>query len=303
MRWAEIADVLAVSSHRPAAPMFRAGLSSSPSSGMPGLMSARTPAGPFTVFGCVYDPLKHGRPGNGFFDASASISAVLRPFLTSATRCPPQPDNCDGTYEQYCDKTREYSNIREILTSKGETKMVEYFDTHWKSNTDDDESLWSHEWDKHGAFSPLTGLDVVVSQADKFLGTAGTCMSTLETQCYGRRYQQYDEVVDYFERTYDQYRKLPTYDWLAAEGIVPSLAETYTLAQLQAAAQKKFGHKIFWGCVDRCCLDGGLLGSCWKDPLNPVSSPPPDHLSTPLVSRHAAALTRASSTRRGTTTR
>ncbi|GJN91945.1 hypothetical protein Rhopal_004973-T1 [Rhodotorula paludigena] len=154
------------------------------------------------------------------------------------------PDNCDGTYEQYCDKTREYSNIREILTSKGETKMVEYFDTHWKSNTGDDESLWSHEWDKHG-----------------------TCMSTLETQCYGRRYQQYDEVVDYFERTYDQYRKLPTYDWLAAEGIVPSLTDTYTLAQLQAAAQKKFGHKIFWGCTNSGELDEAWYYYTVKGPI------------------------------------
>lgn len=62
------------------------------------------------------------------------------------------PDNCDGSYEQYCDPSREYTNIRQILTDKGETDLLAKMDVLWKSNTDDDESLWVHEWGKVRSF-------------------------------------------------------------------------------------------------------------------------------------------------------
>ncbi len=39
--------------------------------------------------------------------------------------------------------------------------MVAYFDQYWKSNSGNDESFWAHEWNKHG-----------------------TCISSLETQCF-----------------------------------------------------------------------------------------------------------------------
>ncbi|BGP36165.1 Ribonuclease T2 precursor (RNase T2) [Rhodotorula kratochvilovae] len=150
------------------------------------------------------------------------------------------PDNCDGTYEQYCDSSREYTNIREILTGKGETKLVEFMNTYWKSNTNDDESLWSHEWDKHGASSESFSC---------------TCISTLNETCYGRSYKKYDDVVDYFERTHDLFQTLPTYDWLAAEGIVPSRTATYTADALQAAIKKHYGYEVYFGCTSAGELD------------------------------------------------
>ncbi|GAA5914082.1 hypothetical protein JCM6882_001843 [Rhodosporidiobolus microsporus] len=142
------------------------------------------------------------------------------------------PDNCDGSWEQYCDVEREYDNIREILTQGGRTDLLEYMDRMWKSNTGNDQSLWSHEWNKHG-----------------------TCMSTLNPECYGKAYKQYDEVVDYFEKTVSQDKKLPTYEWLEAAGIVPSETATYTLEQLQAVAKKNHGYEAIWGCNNKNELD------------------------------------------------
>lgn len=44
-----------------------------------------------------------------------------------------------------------------------------------------------------------------------------------------------------FERTVSLFKTLPTYQWLADAGIVPSTSATYTLDQLQAVAKDRFG--------------------------------------------------------------
>lgn len=71
------------------------------------------------------------------------------------------PDNCDGTYDQYCDESRQYKNITQILESYGETSLLSYMKTYWTDYHGAEESFWEHEWGKHG-----------------------TCMSTLDTRCY-----------------------------------------------------------------------------------------------------------------------
>lgn len=48
--------------------------------------------------------------------------------------------------------------------------------------------------------------------------------------------------MEYFQRVVSLFKSLPTYDWLSAAGIVPSTSTTYTLAQLQAVANARFGH-------------------------------------------------------------
>ncbi|KAI5480638.1 ribonuclease T2 [Pseudohyphozyma bogoriensis] len=144
------------------------------------------------------------------------------------------PDHCDGTYDATCDPNRQYTNIREILTNGGATEVLSYMDTYWKDYTGQDETFWAHEWGKHG-----------------------TCISTLETDCYGSSYVQYEEVVEYFERAVALFKTLPTYDWLADAGIVPSTTATYTLAQLQAVANAKFGYDAIWGC------SGSSLDEVW----------------------------------------
>lgn len=82
-------------------------------------------------------------------------------------------------------------------------------------------------------------------------------MSTIRPECYSARSSKYTGVVDYFERAVREFKLLPTHDWLAAAGIVPSLTATYTLAQLQAVAVKNHGHEATWGC------SGGAIDEVW----------------------------------------
>lgn len=141
------------------------------------------------------------------------------------------PDNCDGTYEQYCDPAREYTNISAILQADGKQDLLDYMNTYWASNTGTAESFWEHEWGKHG-----------------------TCMSTFDPECYVD-YEPTDGVSDFFQRAVDTFKALPLYDWFKEAGIVPSTTKTYTLAQLQHVMKEKHGHKVYFGCTSDGELD------------------------------------------------
>lgn len=104
---------------------------------------------------------------------------------------------------------------------------------YWKDYKGDDESFWEHEFGKHG-----------------------TCMSTLEPSCYSN-YKSGDEVVDYFDKTVEVFKSLPSYEWLSAAGIVPSTTATYTLAAIQAALKSHHGHDVVINC------DGKELNELW----------------------------------------
>lgn len=99
-----------------------------------------------------------------------------------------RPDHCNGGFDQYCDSKRRYSNISLILVDAGRGDLLDYMSTYWKDFRGDDPNLWEHEWNKHG-----------------------TCVSSLETHCY-TEYVPQQEVVDYFDKTADLYRELPTYE-------------------------------------------------------------------------------------------
>ncbi|KAI0396284.1 ribonuclease T2-like protein [Xylariaceae sp. FL0594] len=144
------------------------------------------------------------------------------------------PDNCDGSYEQFCDPNRQYTNITAIL-AQDSPDTLKYMQTYWKDYKGDDESFWEHEFGKHG-----------------------TCMSTLEPSCYGASYRPAEEVGDFFDRAVDIFKGLPSYDFLAAAGIVPSTTKTYTLAAIQAALKPHHaGHDV----VIRC--SSGSLNELW----------------------------------------
>ncbi|KEY73098.1 hypothetical protein S7711_10106 [Stachybotrys chartarum IBT 7711] len=166
------------------------------------------------------------------------------------------PDNCDGTWEEYCDPDREYFNISAILTT-GAPCTLAYMQDHWKDYQGDDEDFWEHEFNKHG-----------------------TCMSSLEPACYPG-YAPGDEVVDYFKRTVRLHRTLPSYAWLAEAGIVPSPSATYTRDQIQAVLSARHGHDVIINCNRR-----GELTELWYHynirgsvqtgeyiPVPPVGSP------------------------------
>jgi len=133
------------------------------------------------------------------------------------------PDNCDGTYEANCDASREYTNISAIIGA-GDPDTLSYMKTYWKDYQGNDESFWEHEWGKHG-----------------------TCISTLETKCYSS-YSAQEEVVDYFQKTVELFKTLPTYKWLSDAGITPSTSKTYTSSAILAALKKNRGVDVSIMC-------------------------------------------------------
>ncbi|GFF36262.1 ribonuclease T2 [Aspergillus udagawae] len=143
------------------------------------------------------------------------------------------PDNCDGTYEQFCDSSREYSNITEILQAQGRTELLSYMQTYWKDYKGNDESFWEHEWNKHG-----------------------TCINTIEPSCY-TDYKAQEEVGDYFQKAVDLFKGLDTYKALAAAGITPSSSKTYKLSDILSALSAITGHKPSVGCSN------GELNEAW----------------------------------------
>nr|OQO17948.1 hypothetical protein B0A51_12104 [Rachicladosporium sp. CCFEE 5018] len=141
------------------------------------------------------------------------------------------PDNCDGTYQQFCDPAREYTNLTQILQSFGRQDLVDYALTYWASNSGSAESIWEHEFGKHG-----------------------TCMSTFDPPCY----------PNYTPRTESLFQELPSYDWLAAAGILPSTTVKYTPQQFQDALSPHHGgNQIYLGCsggqIDELCVQEGNL--------------------------------------------
>lgn len=59
--------------------------------------------------------------------------------------------------------------------------------TYWKDYQGDDESLWAHEWNKHG-----------------------TCISSFEPKCYSNHDLQ-QGVVDYFVKTTEVFSELRSF--------------------------------------------------------------------------------------------
>lgn len=134
------------------------------------------------------------------------------------------PDHCNGGFDQFCDHKRQYSNISLILVDSGRGDLLEYMSEYWKDFRGDDANLWQHEWNKHG-----------------------TCVSTLEPHCY-KDYIPQQDVVDYFDRAVDIFKEVPTFEFLAKAGILPSHTETYARADIEDALEKAHGAPVVVNC-------------------------------------------------------
>ena len=98
------------------------------------------------------------------------------------------PNNCDGTYSESCDKSRDYTDITTLLSDAGEADTLSYMQSYWLSDDESDERFWEHEWSTHG-----------------------TCVSTLDPSCYGDGYTTGEEAVGFFVRVVELFQTLPTY--------------------------------------------------------------------------------------------
>lgn len=135
------------------------------------------------------------------------------------------PNFCtaDNTYAQFCDRSLEIDSPKDIV-QKFDPSLVQDLSEYWKNFNGNDESLWQHEFNKHG-----------------------TCVNTIKPSCYFD-YQPHQNVYDYFRVAMNLYKKLDTYDFLASEGIVPLNDKTYTKEQIQNALDKYFGRKVYFHC-------------------------------------------------------
>ncbi|KAH3665556.1 hypothetical protein OGAPHI_003743 [Ogataea philodendri] len=141
------------------------------------------------------------------------------------------PDNCDGSYSQFCDSSLQISSATDVLTSFGETDLLNTMKTYWKDYQGDDNNLWVHEFNKHG-----------------------TCLSTIKPSCY-QDFKSNQEVVDYYKKAVQLFENLPSYKWLEDAGIVPSDTATYTKDAIAEALQSKFGRQVYFKCDSNKALN------------------------------------------------
>ncbi|KAL4267939.1 RNase T2 family protein [Pleurotus pulmonarius] len=146
------------------------------------------------------------------------------------------PDNCDGTFEQNCDPSRAYTNIASLLSAGGASDTLSFMQTNWVDINGQNEQFWAHEWSTHG-----------------------TCMSTLHTSCIPSGSARGTEAVAFFQTVVKLYKTLPTFDWLAGQGIRPSTTQTFTLATLTSALKTASGG--FTPALD--CSSGALNQISW----------------------------------------
>ncbi len=145
------------------------------------------------------------------------------------------PDRCDGSYDQFCKLFSPIKSARAILEQFGENQLLDEMDRVWKNIRGNDDYLWVHEFNKHG-----------------------TCMNTLKPSCYDQEnYRENQNVVDFYKRSMQLFKTLPTYQWLAQSGIVPSNSKLYTREEIESSLEEHFGHPVFVSCR------GNMLQEVW----------------------------------------
>lgn len=164
------------------------------------------------------------------------------------------PNNCFGSYEQFCDPSLFIDDVYHLLHESNDTiPLYHFMRTFWKGFViGDDESLWIHEFNKHGS-----------------------CINTIKPSCYSRwenisemslddeniinekERKNHSEknkfkdraVIDYFNITKNLFQKLDTYKILKDSNIVPSLDKSYTRDEILKALKKGFeNHEVFFNC-------------------------------------------------------
>ncbi|EIW86991.1 ribonuclease T2 [Coniophora puteana RWD-64-598 SS2] len=136
------------------------------------------------------------------------------------------PDNCDGTYQENCDSSRDYKNIGDLLSAQGASDTLDYMNQYWLNDDGSSEELWEHEWATHG-----------------------TCYSTLDPSCLPSGSPTGAEAVAFFETTVKLFKTLTTYDWLSQANITPDDSQTYELSDIiDALKQGSGGYTPAVGC-------------------------------------------------------
>ncbi|TFY79451.1 hypothetical protein EWM64_g4563 [Hericium alpestre] len=160
------------------------------------------------------------------------------------------PDNCDGSFEQYCDLSRQYDpapddktvpayhgpGVDTFIKKFGRKDLLDFMNKYWVSQGSPSASFWAHEFSKHA-----------------------TCTSTFDVACYGPGYKKHQDVVDFYDTVVRAFHMFPTWTMLAASGITPSNKTTYSLSQFQTALKAQSGAIPYLGCGH----NGTVLQEVW----------------------------------------
>jgi len=141
------------------------------------------------------------------------------------------PDNCDGSYSSYCDDSMNVDSVKSVLQSFNEKELLDFMNSYWKDYQGNDDDLWTHEYNKHA-----------------------TCMSTLKPDCFSDNTVNLN-MVEFFKQVTSMYKNLPSYEWLADAGIVPSNNVKYAKSDVAAALKSKFGAEVYFACDKNGAID------------------------------------------------
>ncbi|KAG5354343.1 Ribonuclease T2-like protein [Yarrowia sp. E02] len=145
------------------------------------------------------------------------------------------PDNCDGSYAQFCDKSMEVQSVAAVLQQLGETELLDKMNKIWIPNRGSTDSFWTHEWNKHA-----------------------TCMSTLKDKCYSSDAPQYQSLADWAHTVVNVFETVNTYKFLEAAGITPDSSKTYAKTDFLNALNSNFdGKKVHISCKS------GYISEIW----------------------------------------
>jgi len=164
------------------------------------------------------------------------------------------PDNCDTTFTENCDPSRDYTDISAIIQQAGQTELLDFMNTFWLNINGDNQELWAHEWATHG-----------------------TCYSTLEVACIPPGSPTGTEAVDFFLTVEKLFKTLPTFQLLEQQGITPSSTETFTLSQLTGALKTASGFTPALNCnghaINQISWYFNLQGSMIDGTFVPIDAP------------------------------
>ncbi|KAI1302369.1 Ribonuclease DdI [Halotydeus destructor] len=154
------------------------------------------------------------------------------------------PNYWDGSWPQFCCNTDPFNvdNVKSL-----ENDLLAKWANLLKGKSAD--SLWAHEWDKHGTCS---------AQSKKLVGEKA-----------------------YFSSTLNLFATLPVADWFSAANIVPSEDAKYTEAEATAAITKHFPNVVELACQTSEDSKDSVLDTisfCYdKTTLTPIDCPTPKH--------------------------
>ncbi|KAJ6609384.1 ribonuclease T2-like protein [Mycena sp. CBHHK59/15] len=148
------------------------------------------------------------------FQAPGGLLLQTQLLLTEIVLCADDISPSTGPSNSWT--IHAYTGIPSLLTNQGASDTLSYMQTYWKDINGNDETFWEHE-------------------------------CTLDVACLPEGSAKGAEAVMFFNTVVGLFKTLPTYQWLADAGIMPSSSTTHTLASLTAALKTGYGGSVIDG--------------------------------------------------------